>query len=267
MSWLRRTEYISLETGQNQQMSRSESSKNEPHRKDQNALLFSNSREAQIQSIEKSFLLAKNPILHHPNHKKLKPVKSFPLFPDFHLWGSRFVHVVFDGEPLGGEKIETSKEGNLQLSAGQENQLKNAFMKTMVSPNNPNDFYVSYFLPTQETLLEKQKSIQNGQLPTDMKFKFIRDYNMKQETKSDGNFFFVFRSSKVSYNPFQLKLKFIKRRLRNSAESSIRRPNRAKVNYRPFSEAEISEREDRLQSLLEGEYEDDLDQIVQPDSR
>ncbi|VDN25034.1 unnamed protein product [Gongylonema pulchrum] len=57
-------------------------------------------RASQIAAINKTFVDASKPVLHHPTKKNVKAVEEFPLLPDFDNWMHPFALVIFDGDPI-----------------------------------------------------------------------------------------------------------------------------------------------------------------------
>ena len=256
VSWLRKTEYISSDYRQFQNLSLGTENKlgfgtrKKLHGKD----LYKD-RESQIEAIENTFESCNNSI---PNRRNgVYPVEVCPVFPDYDNWKYPFSQVMFDSEPLpaGFDKKEL---------ADLEEKMNNAMIRGMMD-DEANQFVV-YFLPTNETLAKLKTEDKEG---IDMlEYKLAREYNWtvsKDESSKgyDEKFFMVWRDGNVYYNELGTKVKLTKRRLKNKKRNKIR----LVVKPRELTEDELNQQESRLKVLEKAEVEDEFDEEAETKSR
>ena len=99
VSWLRRTEYISSDYRQFQNLGIGTENKVGlgARKKLQNKDIYKD-RESQIEAIENTFEAATHTV---PNRKNgVYPVESCPIYPDFEYWKYPFSQVAFDTKPF-----------------------------------------------------------------------------------------------------------------------------------------------------------------------
>ncbi|KAF9291667.1 hypothetical protein BGZ68_002989 [Mortierella alpina] len=246
VSWLRRTEYISSETptGAGKGAYKDTGAKRK-------TLAVDSSREGQIAAIENTFerFLKKSPSssspsqpcseeeflasLKHPSKPGVKAVESFPVFPDFSIWGNAYTLVTFDVDPemSNDRPVQVQEQGTSKQQTAQRSS--NALIKPMHDASDP-ETWLSYYLPDMETAKDinqrKRTRAQRAaeglnpdnddeEEPKEVSFSHQRDYTYTTiPCAMLSQLVFTFREMPDSkqkaafYNPMQSKLMLRKKR-------------------------------------------------------
>uniref|UniRef100_A0A9J2PDV4 RNA polymerase II-associated factor 1 homolog n=2 Tax=Ascaris TaxID=6251 RepID=A0A9J2PDV4_ASCLU len=252
--WMRKTEYISSEftrfgvSNERQETKIGYSTK----KKFQNEVLYRD-RASQIAAINKTFDEAAKPVTRHPMKKGVTAVEELYLLPDFENWKHPFALVVFDSDPV--PQSEKANPGTL---------MSQALIRGMMDEEG--EQFVTYFLPTKETLDKRMTDTENGkQFDPDYTYEYysVRDYNWFVRNKStkgyeQDNFLFSFRDSGVYYNELETRVSLTRRKAKRS-----RQQTKLMVRNRDYDENELATQEDREHHLLrpydEKDDEDDED--------
>jgi hypothetical protein len=238
VSWLRRTEYISGEyskiiTGKGNIESRMnlniETSVN-PYK----------TREDHIRAIEESFEAVKD-LSRHPTKPHLTAIDIIPVLPDIDLWMNQYTLCTFDDDPT------MAKEGLIQASVNQ------ALMKPMKNPDDPNDRFVLYFVPTESTV--EKKSTNKRRLKEEEEpdvYECVKEYTMELKMEQMGQqYFFLQRANGIYYNELNSKLLLHQRRTKGKGikEVSYEGPPLLHVTQREPLPEEIDMQQERLREL------------------
>ncbi|KPM04057.1 RNA polymerase II-associated factor 1-like protein [Sarcoptes scabiei] len=235
ITWLKKTEYISTEFNRYGASSDKTETKVgfgvKKKMRDENFYL---DRDSQIVAINKTFESTKKPILSHPGKPGVKPVKIWPVFPDFQLWKYPFAQVMFDADPAPIEK---------------KREMSQAMIRGVMDESG--EQFVAYFLPTEDSMnkrkldeLESRDYLENEEY----EYLMAREYNWNVKNKAtkgyEENYFFVWRDDAVCYNELETRVKLSKRRVKqNSANSKL------VVRHRPLNEQEFNTQEIRMTQL------------------
>ncbi|KAI9204435.1 RNA polymerase II-associated [Polychytrium aggregatum] len=277
VSWLRRTEYISMEAsrGTGKRNEGVETKMGLSIMKDKEIQKFFDlSQEGQIKAIEQTFESVKRKSLTHIKH----PVRSgvtateiFPIYPDFMLWPNKYVHSVYDANPLSAS-IQLSGEKNADpvTKVRQEEVL----LRPMIDLRTKGEFF-SLYAPDDESakrILKKRKR-DNGEENDDDIFEdqdqdleapndygFIRDFEQKKiEEETGTKIFIVLRPDEggAFYNVLDRKYVFRrKRNVRKSREDEADESRWTKVTVakRRFTNEEKQRRMDTLEACVTKEH-------------
>ena len=199
-------------------------------------------RDSQIAAINKTFESAKKPILSHPGKPGLKPVKTWPVFPDFELWKYPFAQVMFDADPAPSEK---------------EKEMSQAMIRGVMDESG--EQFVAYFLPTEDSMNKRKIDELEGRDYTeneDYEYSMAREYNWNVKNKAtkgyEENYFFVWRDDAVCYNELETRVKLSKRRVKHTATNS-----KLVVKHRQLNEQEYKIQEIRMTQLEPPQEEDE----------
>ncbi|GIY69987.1 RNA polymerase II-associated factor 1 homolog [Caerostris extrusa] len=236
--WLKKTEYISNEFnryGHSSEKTETKVGYNVKKMfKEEN--LYMN-RESQISAINKTFADAKIPIQNHYSKPNVHAVEELPLFPDFELWRYPFAQVIFDAEPVAGNRVE---------------EMSQAMIRGVVDDSG--EQFVAYFLPTEETLGKRKRDAENGMEYDDedtYEYKMAREYNWNVKNKAskgyEENYFFVTRDGNVYYNELETRVRLNKRRLKPGAQANSN--SKLVVRHRPLDEVEHKTQMIRMTNL------------------
>jgi RNA polymerase II-associated factor 1 len=189
VSWLRRSEYISTEQTrfQPQSMEKVEAKVGYNVKKSLGEETLYMDRDSQIKAIEKTFDDNKKLIEKHYSKPGVTAVEILPVYPDFAHWKYPCAQVIFDSDPAPQDK---------PLSA-QIEQMSQAMIRGVMDESG--EQFVAYFLPTDETLVQKKKDHADG-IPYDddaqYEYKMAREYNWNVKSKAskgyEENYFLVF---------------------------------------------------------------------------
>lgn len=178
VTWLRRSEYIAQET--RGVSNRKEGAETKFAMSAASAKKRSyNTLEAQIAGIENTF---KQPSadLRHPQTKS-KAKKITPLLPDMECWENIYTIGQFSAEPA--DEVRLAKRRAIAASPGYDASKRPRFSETdatdrgilrpMVNPHDPEDTYLVWFLPDNESTkrLVQQKENPLAGLSQDVRFK------------------------------------------------------------------------------------------------
>ncbi|KAF9929897.1 hypothetical protein BGZ67_006111 [Mortierella alpina] len=246
VSWLRRTEYISSETptGAGKGAYKDTGAKRK-------TLAVDSSREGQIAAIENTFerFMKKSrssstssqpyseeeflATLKHPSKPGVKAVESFPVFPDFTIWGNAYTLVTFDVDPemSNDRPVQVQEQGTSKQQTAQRSS--NALIKPMHDASDP-ETWLSYYLPDMETAkdINQRKRTRSQRAaeglnpdnddeeePKEVSFSHQRDYTYTTiPCAMLSQLVFTFREMPDSkqkaafYNPMQSKLMLRKKR-------------------------------------------------------
>ena len=119
--WLRRTEYISTETARVARTTVSSSPFHQQHQQHVYA-----SPEEEWEAVDRSFEFSLANIK-HPTRADLVPTEVLPVFPDFEMWPSSYVHCVFEDAPTNEQNFG---EANARLCMDQ------SFLKAFTGSEN-----------------------------------------------------------------------------------------------------------------------------------
>ncbi|KAI2806150.1 RNA polymerase-associated factor [Blomia tropicalis] len=188
-------------------------------------------RENQIASINKTFELAKKPIVSHPVKSELKPVDILPLFPDFDCWKYPFASIQFDSTPM-----VTDKESSQAMIRGMIDETDQQF--------------VGYFLPNNETL--RKLSNENPEEGVEYEYLLNNEFNwnfknIQSETKKGEHYFFIWRNDSIYYNELATRVRLTKRRLVRKKGPLL--TSKLIVKHRPMNEQELNIQKERLAEL------------------
>ncbi|KAH9506122.1 RNA polymerase-associated factor [Dermatophagoides farinae] len=243
ITWLKKTEYISTEFNRYGASSdKTETKVGFGVRKRMRDENFYLDRDSQIAAINKTFESAKKPILSHPGKPGLKPVKTWPVFPDFELWKYPFAQVMFDADPAPSEK---------------EKEMSQAMIRGVMDESG--EQFVAYFLPTEDSMNKRKIDELEGRDYTeneDYEYSMAREYNWNVKNKAtkgyEENYFFVWRDDAVCYNELETRVKLSKRRVKHTATNS-----KLVVKHRQLNEQEYKIQEIRMTQLEPPQEEDE----------
>ncbi|OTF70540.1 RNA polymerase II-associated factor 1-like protein, partial [Euroglyphus maynei] len=244
ITWLKKTEYISTEFNRYGASSdKTETKVGFGVRKRMRDENFYLDRDSQIAAINKTFESAKKPILSHPGKPGVKPVKTWPVFPDFELWKYPFAQVMFDADPAQPEK---------------EKEMSQAMIRGVMDESG--EQFVAYFLPTEDSMNKRKIDELEGRDYTEneeYEYTMAREYNWNVKNKAtkgyEENYFFVWRDDAVCYNELETRVKLSKRRLKHTATNS-----KLVVKHRQLNEQEYKIQEIRMTQLEPPQEEDEV---------
>lgn len=247
--WMRKTEYISSEfqrfgvAADRQETKVGYSVK----KKFQNEVLYRD-RASQIAAINKTFDEVNKPRHQHPTKKGVTAVTEYSLLPDYENWMHPFALVVFDGDPLP----QNEKDDPNTL-------MSQALIRGMMDEEG--EQFVTYFLPTKETLEMRVKDIEEGREYTpDYSYEYysVRDYNWLVRNKAtkgfeQDNYLFSFRENGAFYNELETRVSLSRRKAKR-----VRQNTKLFVHNRDYEDSEIAAQHERLNRLLHP-YDDEKD--------
>lgn len=194
-------------------------------------------------AINKTFESAKKSIISHPTKKGLKPVRVWPVFPDFKIWKYPFAQVTFDADPAPIEK---------------EQEMSQAMVRGVMDASG--EQFVAYCLPTEDTMYKRRiDQLENRDYTPNEEYEFTvtREYNWNVNNKAtkgyEENYFFVWREEAICYNTLETKVKLTKRRVKNNTTNS-----KLIVRHRPLSDQELNLYKLRMQQLEPLQDEDEV---------
>ncbi|XP_077996878.1 RNA polymerase II-associated factor 1 homolog isoform X2 [Glandiceps talaboti] len=242
VSWLRKTEYISTEYNRFTHSSeKAETKVGASLRKQFADEDLYRDRDSQIAAIEKTFDLAKEPILQHYSKPNVTPVETFPVFPDFDNWIHPCAQVIFDNDPAVKDK---SVHHQLE-------EMSQAMIRGMVDESG--EQFVGYFLPNDETKRKRKRDFEEDieYMPEEeYEYKMVREYNWNVKNKAtkgyEENYFFVIRPDGVYYNELETRVRLSKRRAKGTVVASN---SLLVVKHRDLSEQETGQQDARLTQL------------------
>ena len=84
-------------------------------------------------------------------------------------------------------------------------QVEQSIFKPMINPNDANDSFLTFCVPTEETLLKRK--FDEDQIGEKYEYECAKEYRSEKGDQDSRNFFFVLREEQgVFYNECQLKL-------------------------------------------------------------
>lgn len=242
-SWLRRTEYISSEYRQFQNLGvGTENKVGVQARKHLQGKDLYKDRDSQITAIENTFETINETV---PNRKNgVYPVEMCPVFPDFEHWKYPFSQVQFDTKPV---PLGFDQKDMINL----DEKMNNAMIRGMVDDEGHQ--FVVYFLPTNDTM----GKLQRGEEIAQLEYKLAREYNWTvnkdESTKGyEEKYFIVWRDGHVYYNELGTRVKLAKRRYKGKKRNKIK----LIVKPRELSEPELQQLEVRMKALEKPELDE-----------
>eukprot|EP00249_Psilotum_nudum_P017768 c26480_g1_i2 orf=617-3121(-) len=213
-----------------------------------------NDREQQIQSIEESFIVAKDrPV--HQTKPGLEPVEILPLLPDFDRLDDQLVHIVFDGEPT----VDSELHSKLDTSLREELESK-AIMKSFVLPGTETqrpEKFLAYMVPKIEEVV---RDIYDDDDDDEIQYTWVREYHWDIRAEDAHNtltYLFSFGEESARYLPLGTKLTVQKKkakegRSKDEVESQYAIPSSVTVRRRGVAHEEEQEMGRQRHSLMEG---------------
>jgi RNA polymerase II-associated factor 1 len=238
VSWLRRTEYISGEYSKvivgkenlESRMGLNMAPGDEDYK----------TRDEHIRAIEEGFDAAKH-ISGHPTKPQLTAVNIVPVFPDQRLWMNQYTLCTFDDDP-------TMLKDNIPT-----NSVNRALMKPMKNPDDAEDRFVLYFLPTEPTPDNQELAIVHSEKKENPDiYECVKEYAIELKLeKTRHQYFFVQRQDGIYYDELNSKLMLHKRRAKtkNARECFYERPSFLYVSQREPMPEEIELQQVRLKDL------------------
>ena len=197
-------------------------------------------RDDHVRAIEESFEAAKH-ISGHPTKPQLSAVNIIPVFPDQRLWMNQYTLCTFDDDP-------TMLKDNIPA-----NSANRALMKPMKNPNDVEDRFVLYFLPTESILDSQELAILQPEKKEDHDaYECVKEYAIELKIeKTRHQYFFVQRQDGIYYNELNSKLMLHKRRVKtkNARENFYERPSFLYVSQREPIPEETELQQVRLKDL------------------
>ncbi|XP_070576848.1 RNA polymerase II-associated factor 1 homolog [Ptychodera flava] len=242
VSWLRKTEYISTEYNRFTHSSeKAETKVGASLRKQFADEDLYKDRDSQIAAIEKTFEMAKQPILQHYSKPHVTPVETYPVCPDFDLWIHPCAQVIFDSDPAVKDKPVVH----------QVEEMSQAMIRGMVDESG--EQFVGYFLPTEETKKKRKRDFEEDTdyVPEEeYEYKMVREYNWNVKNKAtkgyEENYFFVLRPEGFYYNELETRVRLSKRRAKGGMVAGN---SQLVVKHRDLMEQERAQQEGRLMQL------------------
>ncbi|ESO12345.1 hypothetical protein HELRODRAFT_93221 [Helobdella robusta] len=245
VSWLRKTEYISTEYNRFVQKDNKAEARVgfNINKKITDEILYKD-RDSQIKAINATFDAASKPIHEHYSKPNVVPVEVLPLLPDFEMWKHPFAQVIFDSDPAAvGKSVAAQMEEMSQaIICGEQ--------------------FVTYFLPTTETMNKRKRDQESGidyEEEDEYEYTLAREYNWTVKNKSSQdyveNHFVVFRDTGVYYNELETRVRLSKRRKVGQTSQAVPK-SRLVVRHRPLTSQEVAE-QDARSSILEPLMDED----------
>ena len=163
------------------------------------------------------------------------------------MWKHPCAQVIFDSDPSPGN-----------LSA--QEQL-NLMSQAIICGEQ----FVSYFLPTRETVEKRKRDADEGvdyEEDEEYDYSMTREYNWTIKNKSSRdyieNYFFVTREGVIYYNELETRVRLSKRR--KTGMSGVEKKSHLVVKHRPLTDEEIATQEARasiLEPMVDEEEEDE----------
>ncbi|XP_077299495.1 RNA polymerase II-associated factor 1-like protein antimeros [Arctopsyche grandis] len=262
VSWLRRSEYISTEQTRfnPQSMEKVEAKVGYNVKKSLGEETLYMDRDSQIKAIEKTFEDNKKTIDKHYSKPGVVPVEVLPVYPDFSLWKYPCAQVIFDSDPAPQDKPV----------AAQIEQMSQAMIRGVMDESG--EQFVAYFLPTDETLVQKKSDVTEGIPYNDeaqYEYKMAREYNWNVKSKAskgyEENYFLVVRDGNAYYNELETRVRLSKRRARAGAGVGGPGGTRLVVRHRPLTEYDHRMQRLREKQLEPPQEEEDEEELEQED--
>jgi len=244
VSWLRRTEYISSDYKQYQNIGMGAENKVGFNSKKTSVKDIYKDRDSQIEAIENTFEQATKTIPARKNGAY--PTEIIDFLPDYDHWKYPFSQVLFDSKPLPtGCTVEPE---------GLDEKMNHAMIRGMVDEEGSQ--FVVYFLPTDETITKIK-----GKETETLEYKLAREYNWsvnKSETSRgyEESLFVVKRDGNMYYNELDTKVKLTKRRVKGKKANKVK----LTVKRREMLEDEVAAQDQRMKALEKLELEEEFEE-------
>jgi len=248
VSWLRRTEYISSDYKQYQNIGMGAENKVGFNSKKTSVKDIYKDRDSQIEAIENTFEQATKTIPARKNGAY--PTEIIDFLPDYDHWKYPFSQVLFDSKPLPtGCTVEPE---------GLDEKMNHAMIRGMVDEEGSQ--FVVYFLPTDETITKIK-----GKETETLEYKLAREYNWsvnKSETSRgyEESLFVVKRDGNMYYNELDTKVKLTKRRVKGKKANKVK----LTVKRREMLEDEVAAQDQRMKALEKLELEEEFEEEAAP---
>jgi len=264
VSWLRKTEYISMDDSS----SRRGSGRVSEGVRIKEELMVSLGIEQQIEQIEETFARAKEPPVHATN-PDLTPIEILPIFPNFDLWPNIYTQVSFDGDPTD----DVVKNGGTDADIDREELVSYSLLKGNIDTANPDSKYLAYMAPNANER-KRMKRADGTVLSQDdldsrdeVGYEWLREYDYREDdrVRTDTYFLILREGDGAYYMDIKDKLVLSKRKSRGKGgESMQNKYSNITVRKRALNNEEMRVRRERVKMLDEPVPRED-DQLFDDD--
>ena len=248
VTWLRRSEYIAQET--RGVSNRKEGVESKFAMSGAAAKKHSyNTPEEQIAGVENTFKQLDLNTLRHPQTKS-KAKKITPLLPDMQCWENIYTIGQFSAEPADESRLQKRRIAELQPDFdaskrprfSETDATDRGILRPMVNPHDPEDTYLVWFLPdndsTKRLVNQKQNPI-DGLSEDVLTYNAVCDYEYKNDAGSSSKYLLISNhvddnGERAVYCPIRSKMVVRKKRAQSAKFRYLddyEKPNVLTVTY------------------------------------